>query len=261
MKPRRGARGRARARKAAGATRFCMGAAWREVKDGPAFDGVLDDGARRARAGPGGLLHARHAHRDAGAAPRRGGPRRLQPQPRHLARSSTVRSSPRAPTTIACARSRNVRKAGITVCSGGIIGMGESLDDRCGMLHDAREPRSAAGERADQRARAPCDGHAARGSAARRSARARAHDRHRAHPDAARRACACPPGAPRSRARRSCCASSPAPTRSSTARSCSPRQPRRRGRPRAAPRRRPARRGRGRLTAARVSDNQDRQPP
>src|SRR4029078_6160295 len=28
----------------------------------------------------------------------------------------------------------NVRKAGITVCSGGIIGMGESLDDRCAML-------------------------------------------------------------------------------------------------------------------------------
>jgi biotin synthase len=29
---------------------------------------------------------------------------------------------------------KNVRKAGITVCSGGIIGMGESVDDRCGML-------------------------------------------------------------------------------------------------------------------------------
>jgi biotin synthase len=28
----------------------------------------------------------------------------------------------------------NVRNAGITVCSGGIIGMGESVDDRCGML-------------------------------------------------------------------------------------------------------------------------------
>src|SRR6202012_4722070 len=27
----------------------------------------------------------------------------------------------------------NVRKAGITVCSGGIIGMGESIDDRCAM--------------------------------------------------------------------------------------------------------------------------------
>src|SRR5438046_7869057 len=32
------AAGRARE---AGATRFCMGAAWREVKDGPAFDNVL----------------------------------------------------------------------------------------------------------------------------------------------------------------------------------------------------------------------------
>ena len=31
----------ARAR-SAGATRFCMGAAWREVKDGPAFDRVVD---------------------------------------------------------------------------------------------------------------------------------------------------------------------------------------------------------------------------
>ncbi|MGC4074432.1 MAG: hypothetical protein QM760_18355 [Nibricoccus sp.] len=31
----------ARAAKAAGATRFCMGAAWREVPDGPAFDSVL----------------------------------------------------------------------------------------------------------------------------------------------------------------------------------------------------------------------------
>jgi biotin synthase len=29
---------------------------------------------------------------------------------------------------------QNVRAAGITVCSGGIIGLGESVDDRCGML-------------------------------------------------------------------------------------------------------------------------------
>ena len=50
--------------KAAGATRFCMGAAWREVKDGPAFDEVAGDGPRRARARHGGLLHARHAERD-----------------------------------------------------------------------------------------------------------------------------------------------------------------------------------------------------
>src|SRR5689334_10073555 len=32
----------ARRAKEAGATRFCMGAAWREVKDGPAFDRVVD---------------------------------------------------------------------------------------------------------------------------------------------------------------------------------------------------------------------------
>ena len=33
---------KARTAKDAGATRFCMGAAWRQVKDGPAFDAVLD---------------------------------------------------------------------------------------------------------------------------------------------------------------------------------------------------------------------------
>ena len=33
---------KARRAKAAGATRFCMGAAWRDVKDGAAFDSVLD---------------------------------------------------------------------------------------------------------------------------------------------------------------------------------------------------------------------------
>jgi biotin synthase len=30
---------------------------------------------------------------------------------------------------------KNVRKANITVCSGGIIGLGETVEDRCGMLH------------------------------------------------------------------------------------------------------------------------------
>ena len=73
----------ARRAKELGSTRFCMGAAWREVKDGPAFDRVLDDGPRREGPRPRGLRHARHAHRGAGQAPRRRGARRLQPQPRH----------------------------------------------------------------------------------------------------------------------------------------------------------------------------------
>ncbi len=38
---RRGPRGGAARAKDGGSTRFCMGAAWREVKDGPAFDRVL----------------------------------------------------------------------------------------------------------------------------------------------------------------------------------------------------------------------------
>ena len=71
--------------KAAGATRFCMGAAWREVKDGPAFDEVLEmvRGVRalgmEACATLGMLTEAQ------AAAAGRGRAHRLQPQPRHLA--------------------------------------------------------------------------------------------------------------------------------------------------------------------------------
>ena len=131
---RRGARRAARARARRGATRFCMGAAWREVKDGPAFDACSTWSAACKALGLEACVHARHAHRRSGAPPQGGRPRRLQPQPRHLAASTTSRSSPRAPTTIASTRSTHVRNAGITVCSGGIIGMGESIDDRCAML-------------------------------------------------------------------------------------------------------------------------------
>ena len=147
---------KARIAKAAGATRFCMGAAWREVKDGAAVRQRAGDGARRARAGHGGVLHARHADRGAGAS--------ASTRPGSTAYNHNLDTSRefygadhhhahlrRSPAT----RWRGVRKAGITVCSGGIIGMGESLDDRCGMLRDAGEPRPAAGERADQRAGPP----------------------------------------------------------------------------------------------------------
>ena len=40
-----------------GATRFCMGAAWREVRDNAQFDQVLDDDPGRQGPGPRGLLH------------------------------------------------------------------------------------------------------------------------------------------------------------------------------------------------------------
>ena len=92
------------------------------------------DGARRARAGHGGVLHAGHA--------------RPRSQAQRLAEAGltaynhnldTSRSFYKSIITTRTYDDRlrtlaNVRKAGITVCSGGIIGMGESLDDRCGML-------------------------------------------------------------------------------------------------------------------------------
>ena len=119
--------------KAAGATRFCMGAAWREVKDGPAFDEVLS--MVRGVRGLGleacctlGMLTPPQARRLADAG--------LSAYNHNIDTSKTfygqvigTRTYEDRLRTLA-----NVREAGITVCSGGIIGMGESIDDRCGML-------------------------------------------------------------------------------------------------------------------------------
>jgi biotin synthase len=119
--------------KDAGATRFCMGAAWREVKDGQAFDRVID--MIRGVKGMGleacvtlGMLTDDQARRlkDAG----------LDAYNHNLDTSrekyksiiSTRTYDDRLKTL------NSVRNAGITVCSGGIIGMGESIDDRCGLL-------------------------------------------------------------------------------------------------------------------------------
>ena len=174
----------ARPRASAGATRFCMGAAWREVKDGPAFDNVLDM-VRGVRAlgmeacVTLGMLTDDQAERLAEAG--------LTAYNHNLDTSRRVLQvdhHARAPTTTGWRRSTRVRKAGITVCSGGIIGMGESIDDRCAMLLTLAnldpQPESV-----------PINalvaaGHAARGDAAGRSAGAGAHDRHRAHPHAER---------------------------------------------------------------------------
>ena len=119
--------------KAAGATRFCMGAAWREVKEGPAFDSVLEM-VRGVRAMGMeacctlGMLDEKQAQRLAEAG--------LSAYNHNLDTSKTFYGEIIS-TRVFEDRLRtlgNVRRAGITVCSGGIIGMGESLDDRCGML-------------------------------------------------------------------------------------------------------------------------------
>jgi biotin synthase len=116
-----------------GATRFCMGAAWREVKDGPEFEEVLgmvrevrslglevcctlgmlnkDQAARLKEAGLYAYNHNIDSSRD------------------FYSKVISTRTYDDRLRTI-----ENVREAGLTVCTGGIIGMGESEEDRIGFL-------------------------------------------------------------------------------------------------------------------------------
>lgn len=123
----------AQAAQAAGATRFCMGAAWREVKDGPAFDHVLEM-VRGVRAlgmeacVTLGMLNDEQAGRlkEAGLSAYN---HNLDTSPSFYGHIISTRTYEDRLSTL-----RRVRGAGISVCSGGIIGMGESIDDRCLML-------------------------------------------------------------------------------------------------------------------------------
>lgn len=119
--------------KASGSSRVCMGAAWRNVKDGPEFDQVLDmvrtinkldmevcctlgmvtenQAKRLAEAG----LYAYNHN--------------LDTSEEYYKEVISTRGYEDRLQTI-----ENVRKTNVTVCSGGIIGMGESEEDRAGML-------------------------------------------------------------------------------------------------------------------------------
>jgi biotin synthase len=121
--------------KQAGATRFCMGAAWREVKDGPQFDRVLEM-VRQVKALGGlevcctlGMLTDDQARRlkEAGLDAYN---HNLDTSPEYYDRIITTRVYQDRLDTI-----ERVQQAGISVCCGGIIGMGETDDDRIGMLH------------------------------------------------------------------------------------------------------------------------------
>jgi biotin synthase len=123
----------ARQAKQNGATRFCMGAAWRSVKDGPAFDKVLE--MIRGVKSEGlescvtlGMITPEQAKklREAGLDSYN---HNIDTSPEYYPQIITTRSFQDRLNTL-----RNVREAGISICSGGIIGMGESLDDRCKML-------------------------------------------------------------------------------------------------------------------------------
>ena len=124
----------AREARDAGSTRFCMGAAWREVNDGRAFDRVLDmvRGVRDLGLEACctlGMLNADQAKRLAEAG--------LTAYNHNLDTSEdfygeiiTTRTYQERLETIA-----NVAEAGIKVCCGGIVGLGESRADRVKLLH------------------------------------------------------------------------------------------------------------------------------
>jgi biotin synthase len=122
----------ARAAKSAGASRFCMGAAWREPKDRD-LDAVCEmvagvkalgletcatlgmltqQQARRLKAA--GLDYYNH---------------NLDTSPEYYGAIITTRAYRDRLDTLG-----HVRDAGIHVCCGGIVGMGESADDRAGMI-------------------------------------------------------------------------------------------------------------------------------
>ena len=123
----------ARRAREVGSTRFCMGAAWREVKDGPAFERVLAmvRGVKalglEACVTLGMLTPAQAAQLKAAGLDAYN--HNIDTSAEHYRSIISTRTFEDRLATL-----RNVRAAGITVCSGGIIGMGESVDDRCEML-------------------------------------------------------------------------------------------------------------------------------
>jgi biotin synthase len=117
-----------------GSTRFCMGAAWREVRDNRDFDkviemvkGVNDIGLEVCCTL--GMLTEDQAKKlkDAGLYAYN---HNLDTSEDHYEQIITTREYDDRLDTL-----DNVRKSGISVCSGGIIGMGESDNDRVGMIH------------------------------------------------------------------------------------------------------------------------------
>lgn len=120
--------------KAAGSTRFCMGAAWREIRDNSDFDKVLD--MVKGVSGLGlevcctmGMLSAEQAKKlkDAGL----------------YAYNHNLDTSEDSYSDIISTRTyddrlktlHNVEEAGLSVCCGGIIGMGETDEDRIKLIH------------------------------------------------------------------------------------------------------------------------------
>ena len=120
--------------KDAGSSRFCMAAAWREVRDNRDFDKIIEmvkgvneiglevcctlgmiNEAQAERLQEAGLYAYNH---------------NLDSSKEYYEEIISTRTYDDRLNTL-----NNVRKAGISVCSGGIIGLGETHEDRIRMLH------------------------------------------------------------------------------------------------------------------------------
>ncbi|HZK82575.1 MAG TPA: biotin synthase BioB [Humisphaera sp.] len=124
----------ARRAKEAGVSRVCMGAAWREVRDNKQFDRVLEMVTDVTAIGVEvcctlGMLTEDQARRleDAGLYAYN---HNLDTSREHYGKIITTRTYDDRLDTIAA-----VRKTSVTVCSGGIMGLGETQADRISMLH------------------------------------------------------------------------------------------------------------------------------
>lgn len=120
--------------KVAGAERFCMGAAWRQVRDGKEFDAVIEmvTGVRQLGMEACvtlGMLKPHQAQRlaEAGLTAYN---HNLDTSPEYYSHIVTTRTYEERLETLA-----TVRAYGIDLCCGGIIGMGETVRDRASMLH------------------------------------------------------------------------------------------------------------------------------
>ncbi|MHC5201587.1 biotin synthase BioB [Myroides sp. LJL119] len=125
---------RAKKAKENGSSRFCMAAAWREVRDNRDFDRVLEMVKGVNELGLEvcctlGMLSEQQAERlqQAGLYAYN---HNIDTSAEHYNDVISTRNFDNRLNTIS-----NVRKAGITVCSGGIIGLGETTLDRISMLH------------------------------------------------------------------------------------------------------------------------------
>ena len=120
--------------KEAGSTRFCMGAAWREVRNNRDFDRVLDMVKGVNEMGMEvcctlGMLTEEQAQKlaDAGLYAYN---HNLDTSSEYYGEIITTRTYDDRLQTL-----DNVRKAGVSVCCGGIVGLGETHEDRVKMLH------------------------------------------------------------------------------------------------------------------------------